>query len=110
MTRFGRYVTLLTTAAILQGVAVEAHDWYTGLVNKKGWICCSKDDFKPVQAWTDDNGQWHALYPNEDGTKTEYAIEEWQMVDDKFNKEPFQAHLAVMNGQVRCFLRKSAGG
>ncbi len=87
-----------------------AHDWYVGLQNKRGWICCNKDDFKPVQAWQDDAANWHALYPNADGTKTEYIIEEWQMVDDKFNKEPFQAHLAVMNGQVRCFLRKAAGG
>lgn len=89
--------------------SVSAHDWYTGLHNQKGWICCNKDDFKPVRARMIDD-VWHAWYPEKDGSITEYRVPEWAIVDDKYNKEPFQAHLAVMSGQVRCFLRPGAGG
>ena len=88
-----------------------AHDWYSGLRNRYDLPCCNKDDFKPVKAWQDkESGQWIALYPNDDGTVTEWAIPDDLILDDNLNQEPFQAHLAIYKGQVRCFLRKRAGG
>ena len=98
------FFLLLTTSAF-------AHDWYSGLKNKYGWPCCDKHDFKPVRAWVDrDDGLWHALYPNDDGTVTEWIIPNDLILDDSLNKEPFQAHLAIYKGEIRCFLRKRAGG
>jgi hypothetical protein len=82
-----------------------AHDWYTGLTNKLGWHCCNQHDFKPVKAWQDDDGRWHAIY---DGV--EYVVPDYAILPDEKNLEPFQAHMAVMLGVVRCFLRKAAGG
>lgn len=94
-----------------------AHDWYTGTLipggPNKGFSCCNQMDFKPVKAWQVD-GKWHALYPGKDGNGaesfTEYTIPDELILDDSLNKEPFQAHLAVHNGEVRCFMRKAAGG
>lgn len=110
-----RSATLLLCTAIM-GLGMcspesYAHDWYTGLKNKRNEMCCSIHDFKPVKAWIDEtDGLWHAIYPYADGRTQEFAIPEDIILPDELNKEPFQAHLAVLYGKPRCFLRKSTGG
>jgi hypothetical protein len=105
----GCFAAVLAIGAIIS--VAHAHDWYTGLQNQYGHYCCNKHDFKPVQAWQDDDGLWHAMYPNDDGTFTEYVVTDPKtMVDDNKNQEPFQAHMAIVDGGVRCFLRKATGG
>lgn len=103
-------LVLVVAAIVLWATGVFAHDWYTGLQNKAGEYCCNKHDFKPVRAWVDPtDGLWHAMYPTKDG-EVEYAIPPEIILPDDKNKEPFQAHLAVVYGKPRCFLRKAAGG
>lgn len=105
-------IAIIWAAVIALKRPAHAHDWYAGLQNKRGEWCCNKHDFKPVRAWVDEkDGLWHARYPNGDGTFTEYVVDDPDtIVDDHKNLEPFQAHLAVMGGRVRCFLRKASGG
>lgn len=106
-----RTLLLSSACAAVVAKAASAHDWYTGLKNKAGEYCCSIHDFKPVRAWIDPtDGLWHALYPTADGKMIEYAIPPEIILPDEMNKEPFQAHLAVVYGKPRCFLRKAAGG
>lgn len=83
----------------------RAHDWYMGLKNSDGESCCDRTDFKPVSAWQGADGIWIGVY---DGI--EYRVPPHVILDDRHNFEPFQAHMAVRGGRVRCFLRKASGG
>jgi hypothetical protein len=103
-------IAIIWAAVIALKKPAHAHDWYKGLKNYRGDFCCDIHDFKPVRAWQDAEGLWHALYPEDDGTITEYVVDPLLVLDDHHNKEPFQAHLAVRGRVPRCFLRKASGG
>jgi len=63
-----RDVAYAVTLAILIVLCValwprhgRAHDPYTDWLSPKtGWSCCHDRDCRPVRAWLDDRGLWHA--------------------------------------------------
>lgn len=98
-------IAIVWCAVIALRKPAHAHDWYMGLKNSDGESCCDRTDFKPVRAWQGADGIWIGVY---DGI--EYRIPPHVILEDRHNLEPFQAHMAVRGGRVRCFLRKASGG
>lgn len=106
-------LTALLTLFAFTAPPASAHDWYSKLKSRaagtKGYSCCNHNpknpDCLPVQAWTDDTGQWFFLY--KDGK--EYRVPADAINPDEENQEPFQASACVWQGKVMCFWRKGAG-